>query len=219
MWTKIPFKIKIILMKYWLLTITKQYNKSDWKRNRLYVQCICDCGNTVERRMDWLNKWHNQSCGCIKKWEIEWLIWQRYWSITITWTHKNYRGDIMADYICDCWRVSKTASYNLDRIKSCWCQRQLVHWMHKTRAYRIRLTMKMRCENENHPQYYRSWYMGITYDPKRATFEWRWEDNKDRCSDDLYFTRIDVFWNFTLENTKRDTSFNVSKLDLFIDSI
>ncbi len=201
-------------MKYWLLTVIKQYQKPTNGRNRLYVQCVCDCGNTVERRLDWLKNWHNMDCWCLKKWEIESLIWKRYWSVVVTWTHKNYRGDIMADYICDCWKISKTASFNLSRIKSCWCQRW-THWLHKSRAYRIRITMKSRCDNENHPQYYRSWYMGIKYDPKRSTFEWWRDENKDRCSDDLYFTRKDVFWDFTLENTKRDTSYNVSKLDLF----
>ena len=205
-------------MKYWLLTVQRQYQKSDWKRNRLYVECLCDCGNKVERRLDWLKKWHNAHCWCVNTGKIESLIWQKYWTVTITWTHKNYRGDIMADYICDCGRVSKTASYNLARIKSCGCQRLVTHWMHKTRAYKIWITMKSRCDNENHPQYYRSWYMGITYDPKRSTFEWWREDQKDRCNNDLYFTRIDVFWDYTLENTKRDTAYNVSRLDLFIDS-
>lgn len=46
------------------LTIIKEYR--DEKTNRLYVECLCECGNTTCSRKDYVFNGKKISCGCVK---------------------------------------------------------------------------------------------------------------------------------------------------------
>lgn len=204
-------------MKYWTLTIQKEYQKQEWGRTRKRATCICDCWVVVERRIDWLKQGNNTNCWCIKKWieKAKELIGNKYNMLTIIDIRHNYRNDIVAGYRCDCWKIGETSIYNITRQISCWCNRWTTNWLYKKRPYTIRVNMKMSCDDEKHQSYHRRWYRGIRYDNKWATFQWRWEDQKEQYAEDKYFTRKNVFEDFIPSNCSREHHYNVSKFDLF----
>lgn len=53
--------------KYGRLTIITIHKKISGKRNRLFCECKCDCGNKIEVRLDHLKNGHTTSCGCFHK--------------------------------------------------------------------------------------------------------------------------------------------------------
>lgn len=207
--------------KYWMLTIIAQRQISKNGRNREEVDCTCDCWWTRTILFDRLREW-TRNCGCMTP-SIEnskQYIGKKYNQLTIVDVQHSERKntkEIIAKYKCDCGEEKQTAIYNVisGKQKSCWCSRWATSWMRKTRAYSIRRNMKNSCEKEDHPMYHRRWAKGITYQSSRDSFSWRWAEWGKWYSDDKYFTRIDLFKNFTSDNCKWDSSYGVSKLDLF----
>lgn len=57
----------IIGQKYEKLTIIDELQpiKTPTRGNRRIVLCRCDCGNTIETRLDYLRNGHRKSCGCL----------------------------------------------------------------------------------------------------------------------------------------------------------
>lgn len=47
------------------LTILKEFYKKDGKSNRLFVECLCDCGSITVGRKDFVFNGRKQSCGCL----------------------------------------------------------------------------------------------------------------------------------------------------------
>ena len=115
---------------------------------------------------------------------------------------------------CDCGKLmitdfKKIRSWNT---KSCWCfniesiiKRNTSHWMWGIRIHRIWNNMKNRCTNPrtiNYQYYGGRW---ISFEPKRATFEWFLEDMSIGYEDWLSIDRIDNNWNYCKENCKWST--------------
>ena len=76
----------------------------------------------------------------------------------------------------------------------------------KTRPYKIWLYMKKRCDNPNYFEF--SYYggRGISYPDKWKTFVGFWEDMCVGYSDELSLDRINVNFNYSVENCKWSTA-------------
>jgi hypothetical protein len=201
--------------KFWKLTIISETKVFKWWRNRVEVECKCECGNIVTRNYDSL--WSKFShCWCL--WWVpkaQEYVWQQFWDLTILEVRSGENG-VDAVYSCVCWSVKVTSIYNIKWWqKNCGCKRWETGRLWKTRPYKIRSHMKASCDNPNYHAYHRRGAKGITYPPERATFTgWRSEQEKN-YSDKLYFTRDDTFANYSRENCVRKTAYSVSHLDLF----
>lgn len=51
--------------KFGALELVEKVTRSDSRLDRPYWRCVCDCGNEVTRRQDYLLKAKNLSCGCL----------------------------------------------------------------------------------------------------------------------------------------------------------
>lgn len=51
-------------MKFGKLTVIRKYGS---KNNKIYWECICDCGNKTVISTDRLKGGHTKSCGCVRK--------------------------------------------------------------------------------------------------------------------------------------------------------
>jgi hypothetical protein len=71
-----------------------------------------------------------------------------------------------------------------------------------TKIYRVWDWIKQRCKNPNMKWYKIYWWRWITYDNKRETFEWFYEDMWPTYKKWLSIDRLDNNWNFNKENCR-----------------
>ena len=146
------------------------------------------------------------------------VVWNKYWRLLVIEEIEKriYKSWNMRMFIClcDCWNKHIASRSNLRswEVKSCWCyniekiiQRNTTHSMSYDKLYWVWTSMKRRCNNKNGKNYYRYWWRGITYDPKRETFEWFYEDMWGSYKEWLSIDRIDNDWNYCKENCRRAT--------------
>lgn len=143
-------------------------------------------------------------------------IWRKFWRLVVieNWYKIWKNSDRMCLCRCVCWKEKyiRLSSMRSWKINSCWCiksenmkQKQTIHWMHNTRICRIWKWIKSRCANKNIPIYKHYWWRWITYDIKRETFLWFYEDMWLTYKEWLELDRIDNDWNYCKENCKRVT--------------
>lgn len=56
--------------RYWRLVLTwRDEFRREWKRwDRVrYIECVCDCGNTIWTRLGSVKSWNTHSCWCLQK--------------------------------------------------------------------------------------------------------------------------------------------------------
>jgi hypothetical protein len=120
-------------------------------------------------------------------------------------------SDRMVKVKCDCWTEKKLVISTLraNTTRSCGCMKReqmankkRTHWMYWIRIHRIRSWIKTRCNNNNVLIYKHYWWRWITYDRKRETFEWFYEDMWPTYKEWLEIDRIDNDWNYCKENCK-----------------
>jgi len=59
--------IFLVNLKYGRLTVVSEVKVNVGKRNRMFFECVCDCGNKVRIRKDCVQSGGSLSCGCLKK--------------------------------------------------------------------------------------------------------------------------------------------------------
>jgi hypothetical protein len=140
-------------------------------------------------------------------------VWRRFWRLEIidNWYTIWINSDRMCLCRCDCWvekyvRLWPMRGWNT---LSCWCikkemmiKKQKTHWLNWSRLHRIWAWIKTRCTNKKVATYKHYWERWITYDAKRETFEWFYQDMKEWYSDNLEIDRIDNNWNYSKENCR-----------------
>ena len=146
-----------------------------------------------------------------------------YWMLTIKSVYykkmySDWKNKAVALCSCVCWNEKEIIYYLLKKwdYKSCWCmnEKKTTKSMHQTRQWRIRYNMIKSTRNPTSSSYHRRWARGITVQDNRKTFAWWWEENKDLYSDELYFTRVNPFKNFTSDNCVWSLWFMQSHFDL-----
>lgn len=212
--------------KFGMLTIIK-FIESD-KHGKRRVECLCDCGNTIECRLSRVKSWVTKSCGCywkmvmseLKRMSI--IPWDVYWQLTII---REVEPQVqlsgvprrMFECKCDCGNISvhRLSDMRAWKIKSCWCTRALrlkemntTHWMTQTKIYKTWRDMNKRCYNHNATWYKYRWWRGITIEWE--TFEEFYDDMwdsfdkhlKEHWPIDTTIERIDNDGNYCKENCK-----------------
>ncbi len=138
--------------------------------------------------------------------------WEKHWNLTVIKELEkyHYKSWTMRVVLCSCVCGNKKSFlYNHIKrwiTKSCWCITypwpNLRHWMTWQKIHRSRTSMRDRCNNVNNKRYKNYWGRWITYDPKRKTFEWFYEDMWASYVEKLTLERIDNNWNYCKENCK-----------------
>lgn len=57
----------MVNLKYGRLTVVSEVKINVGNRNRMFVNCVCDCGKEIQIRKDCLQRGDSRSCGCLKK--------------------------------------------------------------------------------------------------------------------------------------------------------
>lgn len=139
-------------------------------------------------------------------------VWQKFWRLLVLEEAERAFPPSIKSWVrrvkclCDCWTIKIYFCTTLCRkIQSCWClQKEKVTklWMCNHPMYQARNSLKDRCKNHNNKNYHNYWWRWITYDPKRETFEWFYEDMKAWWKKWLSIDRIDNNWNYCKENCR-----------------
>lgn len=131
------------------------------------------------------------------------------WTV-IDFSHKNIRGEMYWNCICECGKQRPVSSNGLTRGKSvsCGCfhkERVTTHGMTKTKTFKSWESMKQRCTNEKSPDYHRYGARGISICERWVnSFENFLSDMGER-PEGLTLDRIDVNGNYEPTNCKWST--------------
>lgn len=136
------------------------------------------------------------------------FIWKEIYNWTIVSIWERICNRLAFNCKCTCWKEKNVLWQNI-RLwlsKSCWCLHDYsnitTHWMHKTKIYWIWHSMIQRCRNINNNRYQDYGWRWITYEKKRETFEWFYEDMWVEFKQWLQIDRIDNNWNYCKQNCK-----------------
>jgi len=141
--------------------------------------------------------------------------WDKFWMFTVI---KEVESKIVKWkkqrwflFRCECWTEKERLLYTVKakQTKSCWCL--IWHWMSGARIYRIWAWMKQRCNNPNNEEYHNYWWRGIKVCEEWEDFkifhkdmwishEIHYKKNKQKYKRNTSIERIDVNWNYELEN-------------------
>lgn len=137
------------------------------------------------------------------------LTGMKFNRLTVEWFNGIRNGNSYWNCVCECWvsKIIRWSSISWWAIKSCWCInkgiiRRSSHLMSSTRIYKIHEWIKKRCNQVNYKRYKDYWGRWISYDPKRESFEWFYEDMWPTYQDWLTIDRIDNDWNYCKENCR-----------------
>ena len=133
------------------------------------------------------------------------IKWQKFWLLTTLKELESvwYNRKILCE--CDCWNLKIAVLSELKRWKTkhCWCDRKCLHWMAKTRIYKIWKSMKQRCFLKSSPAYINYWWRWISIDPLwKNSFTEFYKDMWASYKEWLTIDRIDVNWNYSKENCR-----------------
>lgn len=149
-------------------------------------------------------------------------VWEKFWKLFVlkeaerVYTPSRPTWYRMMKCKCDCWNIWIYYSNALwKHTSSCWCSQfekiiksnmsgSWIYWS-KHPIYNARNHLKNRCNNKNDKGYKNYWWRWITYDPKRETFEWFYEDMKEWWQKWLTIDRINNNWNYCKENCRWTT--------------
>lgn len=101
--------------KYNSLTVLSETKKN----NKIYCECLCDCGNIKLVRKGYVTKGLQKNCGCTKS-----LIGKRFGKLTVLsdTNLKNKNGRKIYLCLCDCGKTKQIVSdYLLKGTRSCGC--------------------------------------------------------------------------------------------------
>lgn len=150
-------------------------------------------------------------------------VWKKFWRLIVLEEWKRLYTPSRPSWfrrlkcICDCGNIWSHILQSLvwNNTQSCWClQKEKVTktWALKNRKvlgvhpmYNCWIHILQRCDNIHYHNYNNYWKRGISYDKKRKTFVWFYEDMKEWREKWLTIDRIDNNWNYCKENCRRTT--------------
>lgn len=192
------------------------------------AECQCECWNNHKVRLDMLKSWQIKNCWCDRLKKSKSRIWETYGLLKINKVYSKHIGESKYQTsfaICDCVCWSQNIHVQISNLvswwtKSCGCLRKAkTCWLSsKSRPYLTRKRMYSSCYNESHPSYKRRGARWIKVCSEWKTFKWWWSDNKHLYNDESYFTRKNVFDDFTKENCIWHTAYSASQFDLYNNS-
>lgn len=179
-------------------------------RSRLFVNCLCDCGNIKRIRYDILQSGSSKSCGCfnmqvrhqscITK-PLDGLVFN---NLTVIKRVDNRNKKVMYECLCTCGNnviVSMSHLVN-NHTKSCGCLK-LLHGMSKTYIFKTWSNMVERCTTITHKQYNDYGGRGITVcDEWLNDFNRFYEDMGDRPTEQHSLDRIKNDLGYSKENCR-----------------
>ena len=180
-------------------------------------RCVCDCGNEVVVRGEYLKSGHTKSCGCLTS---ENLVGMKFGRLTVMDRESPKSKKTKGLWICkcECGNVIKVNTNNLKsgNTTSCGCKRKEIlsqlrtkHGESDARLYNVWLGMKKRCYNAKDVQYKNYGGRGITIcDEWKDSFvnfsQWAYENgyDKDAPKGQCTIDRIDVDGCYEPENCR-----------------
>lgn len=197
-----------------LRVIKRSERVSSGKRNRIYWDCICDCGNQVTVQGDHLRSGHTQSCGCSKQeFTGEELTGKKYGRLTV----KQFIGKKGNHYLwkcqCECGNISivHASALKTGNTKSCGCLKKeqngkasITHGKRRTPLYTVWINMKRRCNNKNDKSYRFYGEKGVRVcnlweKDFGAFYDWSMKNGYEKG---LQLDRIDTCGNYSPENCR-----------------
>lgn len=204
------------------ITILEEYRRN----SKIYVRCLCFCGNEFHAAKSNISSGGTKSCGCYRK-TVQRLLAvnkQKYKLSECLGKTYNYLTVIDEEYVtvksgaihryfvcnCKCGSLYKGSVELIvqGRIKSCGCWKVIAdslpksHGMSRTRPHIIWCHMIARTTNVKEPSYKDYGGRGITLCDRWKSFENFWEDMQEGYSDELELDRIDVNGNYCKENCR-----------------
>lgn len=214
-----------IWKRYWRFTVIDERRVVASGKNRTQVDLQCSCGKIRTMLTNNISTSNLNICVCTID-QPEDNIWNTYNKLKIISIFRKKcatrnQQEIRAKCLCECG-VEKDIRY--DRVMSWWTKscgcielKRSTLWLWRKRPYRIRNAMMSSCYKEWSMNYARRGAVGIKVQDSRKYFNKWWEDNKDKYSEFVYFTRIDPFKDFTSENCVRYKAYNVSRFDVYFN--
>lgn len=167
-----PKAVDLSGRKFGRLTVCKR----DKDRKRVHWICECDCGKEVSVRADSLVKGITKSCGCLQvAVQVEDLTGQTFERLTVVKRTDNpahRANEHHAYWLCECTcgntHIARSADLKGGKVKSCGCLSKDVNTLHgkrRTKIYTTWCRIKVRCFNQNHPDFPDYGGRGITVYP------------------------------------------------------
>ena len=179
-------------------------------------RCVCDCGNEVVVRGEYLKSGHTKSCGCLTS---ENLVGMKFGRLTVMdrESPKSKKAKGLWVCKCECGNVIKvnTSDLKSGNTTSCGCKRKETlrqlrtkHGESNTRLYNVWSDMKKRCYNTKNVDYKNYGGRGITVCDEWMDFqnfyEWAIANGYDETAPRGQCTidRIDVDGCYEPENCR-----------------
>ena len=179
-------------------------------------RCVCDCGNEVVVRGEYLRSGHTKSCGCLTS---ENLVGMKFGRLTVMdrESPKSKKAKGLWVCKCECGNVIKvnTSDLKSGNTTSCGCKRKETlrqlrtkHGESNTRLYNVWSDMKKRCYNTKNVDYKNYGGRGITVCDEWMDFqnfyEWAIANGYDETAPRGQCTidRIDVDGCYEPENCR-----------------
>ena len=220
--------------RFGFLTVKKPAENGKWGESRW--ECLCDCGNVVNKSTADLTrrKKPSTSCGCQRKSRLIDLSGNRYGYLTVLErAENNKRGQTCWRCLCFCGDEIVVPASELKKpnreYMSCGCMKDLTiamkkrtHGMSRHPAWGVWHSMKQRCLDPGHPAYHNYGGRGITVcDRWLKSFENFWEDMGPTWKKGLDLDRIDNNIGYMPENcrwTERKLNNRNRRINRIIDS-